>query len=229
MFSQSALSAIVAFMSTMAVSVSAAGRCSNKNPCAALAAAGLRDPVLMPGDAAYTERINTLWSASARLAPACIVTPRNAAEVSTVLQLNPAFVADMLKAVPADQLGTQSLFQPLPKLFSELGREKGGNVMGMDRVEGDSLLWLVACTVQTAEQEKVLQERLLRLKNDLVDYARSIGALRDWQYINYANPTQSPVETYGPENVAFLKQVSAKYDPNGFFQKQQGGGVKLPA
>ena len=124
--------------------------------------------------------------------------------------LNAGFVADVLAAVPADQLSAQSMFHPMPKLFFELGRGRGGNVLGMDRVEGDSLQWMIACQCETAEQEKVLHERLLRFKNDLADYARSIGVLRDWQYINYADPTQDPVASYGPDNVAFLKQVSAK-------------------
>ncbi|KAL8376544.1 hypothetical protein RB595_007577 [Gaeumannomyces hyphopodioides] len=149
--------------------------------------------------------------------------------INRAAELNVGFVADMLEAVPADQLATQVLFQPMPKLFFDLGQAKGGNILGMDRVEGDSLQWLLACTVETPEQEKLLHERSLRFKAELAEYAKSIGVLREWQYINYVDPTQDAVDSYGPDNVAFLKQVSAKYDPKGFFQKQQGGGIRLPA
>lgn len=148
--------------------------------------------------------------------------------VNKAAELNTVFVADLLKVVPAEQLGTQLLVQPMPKIFFEHGVEKGGNVMGMDRVDGDSLQLLIACTVETAEQEKFLHERSAKLKDDVAAFAKSIGALRDWEYLNYADPTQDPFDSYGAANVAFLKQVSAKYDPTGFFQKQQGGGFRLP-
>ncbi|TLD24272.1 hypothetical protein PspLS_06994 [Pyricularia sp. CBS 133598] len=148
--------------------------------------------------------------------------------INKAAELNSGFVSDLLKVVPANQLGTQMLFQPMPKLFFENGLEKGGNVMGMDRVDGDSLQWLLACTVETPEQEKFLHERSAKMESELSAYAKSIGSLREWQYINYADPTQDPMDSYGPANVAFLKQVSAKYDPTGFFQKQQGAGIRLP-
>lgn len=148
--------------------------------------------------------------------------------VNKAAELNAIFIADLLKAIPANEVTTQSTFQPMPKVFFDIGVAKGGNVLGMDRYEGDSIQWLITCTVATAEQEKILHEKSLQFTNDLSAFASSIGALRDWQYINYADPSQDPISSYGPENVAFLKQVSAKYDPTGFFQRQNVG-MKLPA
>ena len=55
--------------------------------CAALAAAGLEDHILARGEDAYDQRITTWWPASSRLSPACIVQPRDTAEVAQVLRI----------------------------------------------------------------------------------------------------------------------------------------------
>lgn len=44
---------------------------------------------------------------------------------------------------------------------------------------------------------------------------------------SYADKTQNPLATYGAENIAFMKDVAAKYDPSGIFQTRQPGGFKL--
>jgi FAD/FMN-containing dehydrogenase len=57
-----------------------------KVQCGALIAAGLRDQLLLPGDARYEARINSYWSASARQHPACIVEPQTAKDVATAVR-----------------------------------------------------------------------------------------------------------------------------------------------
>lgn len=63
--------------------------------------------------------------------------------------------------------------------------------------------------------------------DEVTRYARSIGAAEDYIYLNYAWPTQDVISSYGPENVARLRAVSRKYDPEQVFQKQVPGGFKL--
>lgn len=57
--------------------------------------------------------------------------------------------------------------------------------------------------------------------------AKEMGLLHRFQYMNYADPSQHPIESYGRDNVQFLKAVSRKYDPKGIFQYQAPGGFKL--
>lgn len=54
-------------------------------PAHALAEAKIQSRVLLPGDADYTAREQSYWSQQARLKPACIVLPRSASEVSTIV------------------------------------------------------------------------------------------------------------------------------------------------
>lgn len=133
-----------------------------------------------------------------------------------------------METVPANELGTQSLFQPLPRLLIDHSVRNGGNALGLEAIEDDSVIWLLSSTVASKRDEPALREKAAEFTTHLAEYARSIGALRDWQYMNYADPTQSPFESYGQRNVDFLWQVSGKYDPKGFFQKRMEGGFKLP-
>lgn len=57
-----------------------------QNQCAALVSAGLKSQILYPGTTSYAAREASYWSASAPLAPLCIVQPRNTAEVATVIK-----------------------------------------------------------------------------------------------------------------------------------------------
>lgn len=63
--------------------------------------------------------------------------------------------------------------------------------------------------------------------DEITEYAKSVGAARDFEYLNYALPSQDPLGSYGPENVEKMRVASKKYDPDQVFQKQVPGGFKL--
>ncbi|KPM36210.1 hypothetical protein AK830_g10345 [Neonectria ditissima] len=149
--------------------------------------------------------------------------------IKKAASLHDTFVKELLETIPPAELGTQNLFQPVPKLFADNGVARGGNVLGLDRNKGNSLMWLLACTVQTAEQEILLHQKASAFAAALEKYAKSIGGRREWRYLNYVDPSQKdPILSYGTENVKFLRKVSAKYDPKGFFQKRRKSGFRLP-
>lgn len=60
---------------------------------------------------------------------------------------------------------------------------------------------------------------------------KEIGELRgsyiDYIYQNDASRDQNPIATYGAENIAKLKEIAAKYDPDQVFQKLQRDGFLL--
>jgi hypothetical protein len=62
------------------------------------------------------------------------------------------------------------------------------------------------------------------------EFARGIdGGLLEWRYLNYADKSQDPIASYGESNVQFLKDVTAKYDPETVFQTLCPGGFKISA
>jgi len=74
---------------------------------------------------------------------------------------------------------------------------------------------------------KVVERTAEKITRDIASIANEMGLLQEFQCINYADPSQDPIGSYGTENVEYLRQVSRKYDPKGVWQKQVPGGFKL--
>jgi hypothetical protein len=74
-------------------------------------------------------------------------------------------------------------------------------------------------------------ERILTAAQNILERsqaaASAAGLLNRYVYQNYASFKQDVFSGYGEENLARLKSVSKKYDPDQVFQKLQPGYFKL--
>ncbi|KAF2659084.1 FAD-binding domain-containing protein [Lophiostoma macrostomum CBS 122681] len=61
------------------------------------------------------------------------------------------------------------------------------------------------------------------LMDKIEEATKAEGAFHLFKYMNYAAPWQNVLESYGNEAHDALKDVSAKYDPEGLFQRQALG------
>ena len=73
-------------------------------------------------------------------------------------------------------------------------------------------------------QTRVLTDQFM---TNVTTYLKAEGALKDFQYINYAFQDQDPLGGYGAANLNKIKAASQKYDPRQTFQKLVPGGFKL--
>ena len=118
------------------------------------------------------------------------------------------------------------VFQPLLKLFAQANA--GGNVLGLDKsLKEDSIIWIGQASAETPLMSAWFQVKMGAVSDELEAYAKSIGANTPWRYLNYVNAAQDPLSSYGAENVEFMREVAASYDPSGFFQTRVSGGFKL--
>ena len=123
-------------------------------------------------------------------------------------------------------VGLTMVVQPLAKHFAKPGA--GKNMLGLDKtLKKDSILWLIQGFASTPEQEAVLNPKLASMAAELEQYAELRKANTQWRYLNYVNPAQNPLASYGKENVKYLKKIAAKYDPHGVFQQRVTGGFKI--
>jgi len=137
-------------------------------------------------------------------------------------------VAYLNTIVPDSNFTTQLLFQPIPTIFGDLGAAAGGNVLGLqEQVPDDAILLLFACSLLTEAQWKLAVPKMNTLFARMQDKAAAAGKLYKWEYLNYANPIQNPLASYGAKNVAKIKAAAKKYDPKEFFQKRMPGGWKI--
>ncbi|KAK8031196.1 FAD binding domain-containing protein [Apiospora arundinis] len=118
------------------------------------------------------------------------------------------------------------IFQPLAKFYGQIGGDQ--NVLGLDKsLKHDSVNWLADATLSTPEQEAYLLNAIKTMTEKLEAYAVEKGGDTQWLYLNYVNPLQKPLQTYGEDNVRLMKDVAAQYDPEGFFQKRASAGFKI--
>ncbi|KAI8220539.1 (S)-mandelate dehydrogenase [Colletotrichum sp. SAR 10_77] len=118
-------------------------------------------------------------------------------------------------------------FQAMPALLFRHSVEKGGNVIGMEREKCNAILFQMQHMVRSVDAEKEARRQLVALRKELKDYSVAEGIDVEWEYLGYADGTQDPLSTYGPENIKLLKEVAAKYDPEQVFQKRVPGGFKI--
>ncbi|KAJ0123266.1 fad binding domain-containing protein [Diaporthe amygdali] len=120
--------------------------------------------------------------------------------------------------------------QPIPQTWVDISKEMGGNVLGLDELvlDGPLAAWLFSVTVTEKDDQPAVLELAEEFVSTLEAYSDSLGANKNWHYLNYAYKTQDPIAGYGDEAVAKIKAASAAYDPHGVFQELRHSGFKIP-
>ena len=122
----------------------------------------------------------------------------------------------------------QVLYEVLPRVYTDHSIQRGGNVLGLDRVKNDSIILDLLFQWTDASKDKDILNLANTVITKVVEYTKSVpGAFRDFQYLGEANPDQDPIGSYGPGNVKFLKKVSREYDPGQVFQNLVPGAFTL--
>ncbi|OBT86620.1 hypothetical protein VE02_04430 [Pseudogymnoascus sp. 03VT05] len=129
---------------------------------------------------------------------------------------------------PAGGITWLLTFEPLVAAMVPSSQNKSNkeNVLGLGPWDKGFILLLSASWADTAST-KAVQEATRHVMSLLESCAEEKGLLLKFQYLNYAAAYQSPLESYGEENLEFMRGVSRKYDPKRVFQKQVPGGFKL--
>ncbi|KAI5923890.1 hypothetical protein F4810DRAFT_666425 [Camillea tinctor] len=143
------------------------------------------------------------------------------------VDIHSELVEEFKALTPDGDFYTMWVLQPILPLYAKHSAAKGGNVLGLDRVKDNIILWLGALGVKGAETEAIAREKMIRWTADLEQYAVSLGVNNEWVYLNYADPTQDPLRGYGVENIEFIRATAKKYDPEGVFQTRATGGFKI--
>ena len=116
-------------------------------------------------------------------------------------------------------------FEPLPTSFISVGA--GKNVLGTSPADGNSMILLVSPLWVDSASNHLVHAKATDLMSKLAAAAEEMGMLKRFVYANYADWSQRPFQSYGGENVEFLRRTAMKYDPKGVFQKMVPGGFKL--
>ncbi|KAK3360941.1 FAD binding domain-containing protein [Lasiosphaeria ovina] len=158
----------------------------------------------------------------------------NPAILRYCVQLHEQLVASLTQSIGADSFTTLMFLQPIPAYLGRLGPQQlngGGvaNMLGLENMTDGAVIWTGGIGVSTGGEAAlaVAQAALNAMSAQVASFAQSVGGLVDLVYLNYADPSQDPLGSYGADNVAFLRRVAAEYDPNGVFQSRVPGGFKI--
>ncbi|EQL36200.1 hypothetical protein BDFG_02175 [Blastomyces dermatitidis ATCC 26199] len=144
------------------------------------------------------------------------------------VKLNEKYVKDMNHAIGPDNFVSLVFFQPEPSFFGDISKQRGGNMLGVDSQEHNAVLWTGGVAVKSDKQAlAIARTRMSAMVAELKEFSISLCGDNRLIYMNYADPSQDPLGSYGKENVDHIRRVAAKYDPLGVFQRRFPGGFKI--
>jgi hypothetical protein len=136
-------------------------------------------------------------------------------------KINDIWRAATLEVSDAENITSCLTYQQFPPQ-----KKDDPNCMGIDanaELHKDHLILIISVywhqADQTARFNKVFKDAMEKIEIA----AEEENALHPYRYSNYASWWQEPPKTWGAKAIEDLAEVSRKYDPNGFFQKQVVG------
>lgn len=147
--------------------------------------------------------------------------------LAKAVELYEALFDELLPIIPDGDFELQCFFQPLPAIVGQHGVERGGNILGIDRLKGNNVILLGTLAVNSAELEVTTRPMVMEWKDALEEYGNTLGLNTEYIYMNYADGSQDVLNSYGTDSVRKMEAVSQKYDPEGVFQTRVSGPYKL--
>jgi hypothetical protein len=104
--------------------------------------------------------------------------------------------------------------------------DSGPNAMGFatdSKAHENVIIFIASLYWDLASDSENVIQTTREMMDKIEEATKDEGAFHAFKYMNYAAPWQNVLESYGEEAYRALKEVSAKYDPEGLFQKQALG------
>lgn len=103
----------------------------------------------------------------------------------------------------------------------------GTNSLGLEAGRKDEVVSVLTAAYTYRDDDERVQTVMEELIATHERLLKDRGLYISYQYLNYADIYQDPINGYGADVKARLQAASKKYDPEGVFQKQVPGGFKV--
>lgn len=114
-----------------------------------------------------------------------------------------------------------------PVMRNKASREGQGNMYGLEGPDEPLTNILLTAVWEDERDDKYVTDILRGLSVAIEAFAGKRGKSRRFRYMNYAHQEQDVIAGFGDRSKSYLRQVAARYDPEGVFQTLQRGGFKL--
>ncbi|KAI1178838.1 FAD-binding domain-containing protein [Nemania sp. FL0916] len=115
--------------------------------------------------------------------------------------------------------------QPVPRTVKEQGLKHGGNPMGIPLE--DHQWWTTVIDWRDAKDDDLVRSIAIETCDAWKTLGQERGSYLPYIFMNDSSRDQNPLAAYGPENLAKLRHIALKYDPEQLFQRLQNGGFLL--
>ncbi|KAJ6786099.1 hypothetical protein PWT90_05987 [Aphanocladium album] len=136
------------------------------------------------------------------------------------------YMEEVDKVKDAPGIVPSAVFQPITTSMTKHFAKNGGNPLGL---EGQGPLTLVNIDISWTKISD--DKRIFAAAQAIVDRsvaaAKARGLDHPYLYQNYASQKQDVFASYGAANLAKLRKISKKYDPDQVLQRLQPGYFKL--
>ncbi|KAI1774571.1 FAD binding domain-containing protein [Hypoxylon cercidicola] len=139
-------------------------------------------------------------------------------------------VETLKRSIDPRMLTTMMLFQPIPTYIGQIGKQRGGNMLGLDAIHTNAILWTAGAAVVPEAGEAALalaQAETFAMTARIEKMLQSLDGDLGFRYLNYAAASQDPLGSYGAANIQHIRDMAAKYDPTEVFQNRIPGGFKI--
>ncbi|KAL7620591.1 hypothetical protein AAE478_009586 [Parahypoxylon ruwenzoriense] len=144
------------------------------------------------------------------------------------VELHEDFVQGLKRSINPDNFASMLFFQPIPFYMGTMGKERGGNMLGLDAVRNNAIMWTAGVAVDSDEGALAIAQAELNVMTARVkELSRSTDGDMDFIFLNYAEASQDPLGSYGLPNIQHMRNVASTYDPTGIFQRRVPGGFKI--
>lgn len=156
-----------------------------------------------------------------------LVVKNDAATIAKAAALHEEAIEDLKAQLGESEFDFLCIFQPFSPVFAEHSRARGGNVMGLDRMTDDALVFFCGVHVKDEAHFAFGDARARALVGDLEAFAAGNGTLVNQLYVNYCDGQQDPFSKLSEADAAKIIAAARKYDPTGVFQTRCPGGFKI--
>jgi FAD/FMN-containing dehydrogenase len=133
-----------------------------------------------------------------------------------------------IAAIRASNIKGMSWTLVLQPLLPDWARIGDPNPLGLDSCADEPLVVISFTVNWESSKDDARAEEITRAAVESIDrFAEQHGTGNKYRYTNYCGGWQKPFESYGEDNLNFLKETSRRYDPDGLFQWGCTGGFKL--
>ncbi|KAI1075698.1 FAD-binding domain-containing protein [Whalleya microplaca] len=114
---------------------------------------------------------------------------------------------------------------PIAASVATHGKQYGGNLLALEEVPQQWYEWFI--TWADSAQDDTIRETSARVTQRCIDATKAKGLDIPYLFMSTAGQKQDVLNSFGAENVEFIKTIAAKYDPGQVFQKLQHDGYLI--